>query len=422
MDLELDSEAGPGGSEQGRNVLRALQVALAKGDVELACRMYEESGQRVAEQLLTSVRAFPPHVGEAAARMYALARDFGRAARLFESLKAWPDAASMYEVGRDFASAARCWKRSGNLPRAARNCDAAGKTDEALALYEQIGDREARADCLLRGNRPLEAAEVYFQLGNVRGEVDALRKVSAGDPRYVEAVRRLVSVLARRNRLVEATQLAADAIRENDAARMDVGLHQLLVDLLVRQQMHDHAERVRTRMQRIAAREQTSSPTPSIDPEKTDPGFAPPEDYAFLKAIPLFGKLSLEDMKDLYRLATEVTYRPGAFLVEAGVDAPGLIVIVEGTAEVMTVGPAGARHLNSLGAGAYLGEISLLSSSVTSARVVASSLVRALKISPAQFSGFVYGHPAAATSIYRLFAENLAERVRTLSAPENAPG
>src|SRR5713101_5728871 len=301
--------------------------------------------------------------------------------------------------------------------RAARNFDAAGDGDQALALYEQIGDQESRADCLLRSGRAFEAADLYVELGNVRGEVDALRKVPETDPLRVDAVKRLAAILARRNRLAEATQLAADALRENDAAKKDLGLHELLVDLLVRQGLHDQAERVRTRMQRIAARERVGAAV-APPPSASGPAPAAPEDYGFLKAIPLFGKLPLQDMKDLYRLSAEVTYKPGAIVVEEGVDAPGLIVIVEGSAEVVAIGAGGARHLNSLGPGDHLGEISLVSKSVTSARVVASSLVRALKISPDRFAGFVYSHPAGAAGIYRLFSEKLAERVRALSTPE----
>src|SRR5713101_5307908 len=215
--------------------------------------------------------------------------------------------------------------RRGDLSRAARNFDAAGDGDQALALYEQIGDQESRADCLLRSGRAFEAADLYVELGNVRGEVDALRKVPETDPLRVDAVKRLAAILARRNRLAEATQLAADALRENDAAKKDLGLHELLVDLLVRQGLHDQAERVRTRMQRIAARERVGAAVAPPPSASSGPAPAAPEDYGFLKAIPLFGKLPLQDMKDLYRLSAEVTYKPGAIVVEEGVDAPGLI-------------------------------------------------------------------------------------------------
>ena len=67
------------------------------------------------------------------------------------------------------------------------------------------------------------------------------------------------------------------------------------------------------------------------------------------------------------------------------------------------------------GKGAHLGEISLLSNSLTSARVTASTLVRGLRISREDFERYLETHQQAALRIYRLFSESLAQRVRELS-------
>jgi len=107
----------------------------------------------------------------------------------------------------------------------------------------------------------------------------------------------------------------------------------------------------------------------------------------------------------------------GDQIVDAGIDAPGLVILLEGDAEVYALGPGGARHLNSLGPGAHVGEISLLSKSLTSARVTARTQVRGLRIARDQFELYLESHPSAALRIYRLFSEGLAERVRALSVP-----
>ncbi len=77
---------------------------------------------------------------------------------------------------------------------------------------------------------------------------------------------------------------------------------------------------------------------------------------------------------------------------------------------------AEARLLNTLGVGGYVGEISLLLDGPTSARVTARSAVKALFISREAFTQYLFNTPAAAAKIYRLFSNNLAERVRALSA------
>ena len=120
-------------------------------------------------------------------------------------------------------------------------------------------------------------------------------------------------------------------------------------------------------------------------------------------------------MKDLYRLTTEVDFAPGEVLIEQGTDGRGLFVLLRGKLEVLLVHPAGIKRLNTLGPGAYVGEVSLLGKSPTSAQVAAVEPVSALHIPPQQFEQFLAGRPAAALRVYRLFAENLADRVRALS-------
>jgi CRP-like cAMP-binding protein len=73
--------------------------------------------------------------------------------------------------------------------------------------------------------------------------------------------------------------------------------------------------------------------------------------------------------------------------------------------------------VNTLTAGAYAGEISLVRDAPTSAAVVARSPVRALLVAKQAFDHYLFEHPNAAIAIYRLFAQNLADRVQALSSP-----
>jgi CRP-like cAMP-binding protein len=145
------------------------------------------------------------------------------------------------------------------------------------------------------------------------------------------------------------------------------------------------------------------APTPSVN------------GYGFLKAIPIFAELSLEDMKDLYRLARQVVIAPGTVLLEKGSQGTGLFVLLDGTVEVFSGPEQDARHLNTLGPGEYLGEISLVQDAPVSAHVRARTSVRALRISRSDFEHYLDTHEAAALRIYRLFTQNLAARVRALS-------
>ena len=412
----------------GGDVVSALVNALAQGEIDVACRLYEESGRAVAERLLAAVQA-EAKLREPAARMFAQARDFARAARVRESAKHWPDAALLYAEATDFESAARCYKKAGDLFHAAQCFDAIGDTDEAVALYDKQGEAEVAADCLLRNGRPVEAAARFRKAGKSGAEADSLRLVKKGSKQRMPAVKRLGEILIERNRLAEATELIVETLQEEAAARDDLELHETLAHLFDRQQFPEHAERLRTRIARLQRRKATAAGAPetanppvtaSAEHRRLDAAAelaqSPDDGYASLKRVPLFAKLSLDDLKDLHRLTAEKAFQPGKAIVEINVDPPGLIVLLEGTAEVHAVGDRGQlRHLNSVGPGAYLGEISLLSGSLTSARVVASTYVRALVISPDKFSGFLQTRPSAALRIYRAFAKGLGDRVRALS-------
>ena len=450
---------GDEGSWVVGSILRALEMGLA----DHACEVYEESGAEAANEILGAIKAAGPEVCACGALMFSQARDFSRSARLHDFLRDYASAAAQYEAAGEMEYAGKCYERLGDSRRAAASYDAAGSLDKASALYSKLGDKQDVARVLMRANRGLEAAKIYRELGNARGELDALRAVRGDSPERAAATRRLMELLVAKSRAPEATQIAADAIRESAACRRDAGILESLAELYEQQGQHEQASRVRVRLSELgtlpegaaaparpaaapAARPAASAtPAAAIPPHAAHPAAARPigapvsaarpaprapsasaaittevaprdGGYSFLKAIPLFAKLTLDDMKDLYRLTTEVSFTAGEVMIEQGTDGRGLFVVVEGHLEIVLVQPTGTKKLNTLGPGAYVGEVSLLGRSRTSARVAAVGRVQALHIPPEQFEHFLNGKPAAALRVYRLFAENLAERVRALSS------
>ncbi|MFP2934849.1 cyclic nucleotide-binding domain-containing protein, partial [Pyxidicoccus sp. 3LG] len=142
----------------------------------------------------------------------------------------------------------------------------------------------------------------------------------------------------------------------------------------------------------------------------------PPDGYEYLKAISIFGELPMEDMKDLFRMAQQVLIPQDTTVLEKGARGTGLLVLLDGTVDVYSGPGMDARLLNTLGPGAFLGEISLILDGSTSAHVRARTAVRALRVTRVDFQHYLDTHEAAALRIYRLFTQNLAERVRALSA------
>ena len=99
-----------------------------------------------------------------------------------------------------------------------------------------------------------------------------------------------------------------------------------------------------------------------------------PEDRLaqIIESYPLFGHLAPELRAQLVAGTEVVSYEPGQVIVAQGRAPSRLYVILTGQVRVWT--QAGARRvdLRSMGAGAYFGEISVLTGKETTATVEAS--------------------------------------------------
>ena len=96
-----------------------------------------------------------------------------------------------------------------------------------------------------------------------------------------------------------------------------------------------------------------------------------------LKAIPLFSSLSDKALETVSVFASETTVSAGKRLVHEGDYSYDLIVIAEGTADVIKAGEV----IGSLGPGDVFGEMGMLSGGKRTADVVASSPMRLITLS-----------------------------------------
>ena len=140
--------------------------------------------------------------------------------------------------------------------------------------------------------------------------------------------------------------------------------------------------------------------TPGADPK-----------LELLRRVPLFAGLAPKELEAVGAITEERDVLDGTTLTHEGRHEGYFYVIATGRVRIEREG----KTLNTLGDGDFLGEISLLSGSVTSARAVAATEVRALNISREKFDGYLKSHSRAALRIYQHFAKNLGERVRALS-------
>ncbi len=391
-----------------------LRGLLAKGEIDSAVRLYEETGGGARDGLLQEVTAASFDLKKAIAQMFRRARDFQSAGLTYEILKLDAEAAPCFEQANDFARAADAWRRVGDLTRAAAAYERAGRTEDAVALYGQAGSKEQMAEALARAGRFEPAAALYRDLGNLHAEVETLRACVAATPDALAPTMRLSELLVNHGYPEKAIELLMGCARSSAKARDDATLLEYLARLLDSTNNAPAAAKVRARIP--AAAPSVPQPVPVLRaalPLPTTPGG---DGYGFLKALPMFADLSIDDMRSLFRVCVQHGFGPGMHLIEPGQAGRGLFVIIDGQVEVFSGNGTDTRLLNTLGVGGYVGEISLLLDGPTSARVTARTNVKALFISREAFKQYVFNTPSAAVRIYRLFSTNLAERVRTLSA------
>jgi tetratricopeptide (TPR) repeat protein len=436
-------------------VVTFLRNHLAKGEVQLAARLYEDSGANCAAELLRDAQLSSSTTQKSLAEMFLVARDFKHAAAVFELARQVERAAHLYEQALDFDNAARAFEGIGDHVRAAVCLERAGKTDRAIELYRRAGPSQSLAEALARQGHFYDAAAVYRHIFNLKAEIEMLRLVPATSENRVPAVLRLCELLEQYSYPDQAVGLLIETIRTVDAARFHQTMYSQLARLLDGMGRAAEAAQVRARMHNLlVAHDEAPSLTPSVagppptpavpaprptpmptstvgpatlpvtprdpfsglvDPFSGKQGVPQPQDdaYTFLKGIPIFAELRAEDMRDLYRSCEEVSYGHDEVIVDQGVPGRGLFVVVQGDVRVLRGDTVGSTELARLGPGSYVGELSLLDAAPTSARVVAVGAVFALFISKDRFGQFIMNHDEAARRVFHLFARTLAERLRT---------
>jgi CRP-like cAMP-binding protein len=93
-----------------------------------------------------------------------------------------------------------------------------------------------------------------------------------------------------------------------------------------------------------------------------------------LERIPLFAELSTGERRMLGRLVDELMAEQGETLMQQGEPGYEVLVIEQGTAEVIQDG----ERINTMGPGDFFGELAVLDAGPRTASVIATSSLRAI--------------------------------------------
>jgi cAMP-dependent protein kinase regulator len=124
-------------------------------------------------------------------------------------------------------------------------------------------------------------------------------------------------------------------------------------------------------------------------------------DVKDLKSVPLFASLRDDELRLVAQQADEVDVREGKQLITEGRFAYEFFAIQEGTADVLK----DRTVLRTLGPGEFFGELGLTVSDRRTATVVATSPMRLVVLTAAQFHAIDSRMPAVAEKIRAAIAE-----------------
>jgi CRP-like cAMP-binding protein len=127
------------------------------------------------------------------------------------------------------------------------------------------------------------------------------------------------------------------------------------------------------------------------------------EKVRLISRVPLFKACSQAELARIATITTQVDLPKGEVLFREGAPGDDFFVLVKGSAEVRT----GKRHVGTLKAGDFAGEIALLSDAPRTATVTLTSPVTALRATRKGFSELLKTAP----SIQQKLLTTLAERV-----------
>src|SRR6266498_1589098 len=137
-----------------------------------------------------------------------------------------------------------------------------------------------------------------------------------------------------------------------------------------------------------------------------------------LRQIPIFSKLTPEDLEKIAEIAHEELYSSGGIICREGEVGSSLYLIVNGEVEVVKSSGKEEKILAVRKTGEFVGEMAILDSASRSATLRALNEVRVLSIDGGAFNMILLDRPEVAVSVLR----NMSSRIRELNEKVGANG
>jgi tetratricopeptide (TPR) repeat protein len=415
--------------------ITAILDMVRTAKIDDAVATYTSYQEDIGFQILSKVGNDAP-MQKAVANLFYRARDYPKAAMSCENLGEYEKAALLYEKCQDYEMAADMYARLNMPVRAAEMYEKGQKFRQAAELFMQSGDSARAAVNFERALSHFHAGQLYFQLERLQKSMELLQKVKREEDEFVEAALLIAYILERNGHLdLALRKLSSVKGSEMDARNAKVAYR--MVDVLLKKEERDEAIKLLSEIvawdfnyldanarlsdlqgggvgTQNAVMPELEAGVPELEVlAEADDVVSVMNGFEYLKQLPLFEELSLQEMKTLYTRCEERAFTPGTTLIEQGAAGQALFILIAGEYEVRRRAESGeVKAIAMLGPGSYVGEMSLIDDAPTSAEVVAKTAGTALVVSKDSFHAFLNANDHVALRVYRVFVQTMCTRLR----------
>ena len=301
------------------------------------------------------------------------------------------------------------------------------------ALYEERGKPDLAAECLTIARRKEPINPYVYKLSGKlllrQDEFDAASEELRAAQRYNPFDREIAELLGRseleRGKLTTALEATIDAfllLREDDhdsARRLKARIHRIkrglgfdsgqLVALF-----RERREKLQTDFERLEMqRDNLLRSSDSATDEAPDPQRGRIELAARLRQFELWKRLDDEQIFQLTQVAHPQTFEAGDKIFGHGSSGADIYVLEKGKVAVRRPTSYGSFELGVLGPGAVFGEVNFIGRSERSADVIAREAAVLVRLDADQLELLIAAHPGLGVQIYLSFWHGLSRKLRS---------
>ncbi len=336
-----------------KDLINGVIASLKGNEPDKAANLYRRCKEDVGYELMNLVGR--GQLAKPLADVFLQAKDYYKAAQVFESLEMKKEAAENFAKGGDFGSAADIYGQLGDVARCAEMFERGGSYGRAAPLFAQADQwPDAGRNYQLAEERFL-AGEAFVRAGDKTAALECLQKVSTDDPSYPQSVSLLGPILDEMGFSELAIQKYEEITQNAAIDSENMGVFYGLAKLYESAGQADTAKGIYTQIlekdltykdvqERYRTLKEGGAATQNVSPAAT-PSPAPvdaevphlvhvEEDRSFFEENILFRDLTFDEIRAVLNLADRVDYKAGERIINENESLPGVIINQKGQLDI----------------------------------------------------------------------------------------